>query len=160
MTDGCQAGQLAGCLVFGKKVHAVIFFYCIIWLFLWVFLLLTNKCGSCFIRMMAPQHHSTLLPNPNPHPPPPCSHLLPPPKPPNPPPQKKLLRPSFAGLFLEFSVPSEYFAHLDHTGRRTDCYQRAELCLGTYEFVATKDYCKVNGGTVFCFFTFGQWRWE
>ncbi|XP_076459281.1 protein transport protein Sec24C-like [Babylonia areolata] len=41
-------------------------------------------------------------------------------------------------------VPNEYFAHLDHTGRRTDCYQRAELCLGTYEFVATKDYCKNN----------------
>lgn len=41
-------------------------------------------------------------------------------------------------------VPNEYFAHLDHTGRRTDCYQRAELCLGAYEFVATKDYCKNN----------------
>ncbi|XP_014770483.1 protein transport protein Sec24C isoform X1 [Octopus bimaculoides] len=41
-------------------------------------------------------------------------------------------------------VPSEYFAHLDHTGRRVDCYDRAELCLGSYEFVATKDYCK-NG---------------
>ncbi|CAL1526344.1 unnamed protein product [Lymnaea stagnalis] len=41
-------------------------------------------------------------------------------------------------------VPNEYFAHLDHTGRRVDCYNRAELCLGSYEFVATKDYCK-NG---------------
>ncbi|GAB1598001.1 protein transport protein Sec24C-like isoform X2 [Argonauta hians] len=41
-------------------------------------------------------------------------------------------------------VPSEYFAHLDHTGRRVDCYDRPELCLGSYEFVATKDYCK-NG---------------
>lgn len=41
-------------------------------------------------------------------------------------------------------VPNEYFAHLDHTGKRTDCYNRAELCLGTYEFVATKDYCKNN----------------
>ncbi|BFZ03064.1 hypothetical protein BsWGS_06104 [Bradybaena similaris] len=41
-------------------------------------------------------------------------------------------------------VPNEYFAHLDHTGRRVDCYSRAELCLGSYEFVATKDYCK-NG---------------
>ncbi|XP_046354960.1 protein transport protein Sec24C-like [Haliotis rufescens] len=39
-------------------------------------------------------------------------------------------------------VPAEYFAHLDHTGRRVDCYNRAELCLGTYEFTATKDYCK------------------
>ncbi|GFS08347.1 transport protein Sec24C [Elysia marginata] len=41
-------------------------------------------------------------------------------------------------------VPNEYFAHLDHTGRRVDTYNRAELCLGSYEFVATKDYCK-NG---------------
>ncbi|KAJ8317884.1 hypothetical protein KUTeg_002975 [Tegillarca granosa] len=41
-------------------------------------------------------------------------------------------------------VPAEYFAHLDHTGRRVDCYDRPELCLGSYEFVATKDYCK-NG---------------
>ena len=41
-------------------------------------------------------------------------------------------------------MPSEYFAHLDHTGRRVDAYQRAELCLGSYEFVATKDYCKVR----------------
>ena len=40
-------------------------------------------------------------------------------------------------------MPNEYFAHLDHTGRRTDCYDRPELCLGSYEFVATKDYCKV-----------------
>lgn len=39
-------------------------------------------------------------------------------------------------------VLNEYFAHLDHTGRRTDCYDRPELCLGSYEFVATKDYCK------------------
>ncbi|GFN78549.1 transport protein sec24c [Plakobranchus ocellatus] len=41
-------------------------------------------------------------------------------------------------------VPNEYFAHLDHTGRRVDSFNRAELCLGSYEFVATKDYCK-NG---------------
>lgn len=41
-------------------------------------------------------------------------------------------------------VPNEYFAHLDHTGRRVDCYQRAELCLGTYELSATKEYCKNN----------------
>ncbi|XP_067937652.1 protein transport protein Sec24C-like [Watersipora subatra] len=39
-------------------------------------------------------------------------------------------------------VPQEYFAHLDHTGRRVDTYERPELCLGSYEFVATKDYCK------------------
>ncbi|KAL7055613.1 hypothetical protein AAHC03_023028 [Spirometra sp. Aus1] len=39
-------------------------------------------------------------------------------------------------------VPEGYFAHLDHTGRRVDAYQRAELCLGSYELVATKEYCK------------------
>jgi protein transport protein SEC24 len=39
-------------------------------------------------------------------------------------------------------VPPEYFAHLDHTGRRVDTYERPELCLGSYEFVATSDYCK------------------
>ncbi|XP_063217274.1 protein transport protein Sec24C [Bacillus rossius redtenbacheri] len=41
-------------------------------------------------------------------------------------------------------VPSEYFQHLDHTGQRVDRYERPELVLGTYEFVATKDYCKNN----------------
>ncbi|CAF0727210.1 unnamed protein product [Adineta ricciae] len=39
-------------------------------------------------------------------------------------------------------VVNEYFNHLDHTGRRTDCYQRPELCLGSYEVAATKQYCK------------------
>ena len=33
---------------------------------------------------------------------------------------------------------------MDHTGLRMDKYQRPELCLGTYEFVATKDYCRNN----------------
>lgn len=41
-------------------------------------------------------------------------------------------------------VPAEYFQHLDHTGQRMDKYQRPELVLGTYEFVATKDYCRVS----------------
>jgi protein transport protein SEC24 len=41
-------------------------------------------------------------------------------------------------------VPSEYFQHLDHTGMRMDKYQRPELCLGSYEFVGTKDYCRNN----------------
>ncbi|GAB6028512.1 hypothetical protein CHUAL_002663 [Chamberlinius hualienensis] len=41
-------------------------------------------------------------------------------------------------------VPPEYFAHLDHTGLRVDKYERPELCLGSYEFIATKDYCKNN----------------
>lgn len=39
-------------------------------------------------------------------------------------------------------VPAEYFQHLDHNGKRIDHYQRPELCLGTYECVATKDYCR------------------
>merc|ERR1719225_2032824 len=41
-------------------------------------------------------------------------------------------------------VPQEYFQHLDHTGQRMDKYERPELCLGTYEFTATKDYCRDN----------------
>jgi protein transport protein SEC24 len=41
-------------------------------------------------------------------------------------------------------VPAEYFQHLDHTGMRMDKYQRPELCLGSYEFVGTKDYCRNN----------------
>ncbi|XP_046753810.1 protein transport protein Sec24C [Diprion similis] len=41
-------------------------------------------------------------------------------------------------------VPAEYFQHLDHTGQRMDRYERPELVLGTYEFVATKDYCRNN----------------
>lgn len=43
-----------------------------------------------------------------------------------------------------FLVPTEYFAHLDQNGQRTDIYERPELCLGSYEFVATKEYCKVR----------------
>lgn len=41
-------------------------------------------------------------------------------------------------------VPAEYFQHLDHTGQRVDKYQRPELVLGTYEFVATEEYCRNN----------------
>lgn len=41
-------------------------------------------------------------------------------------------------------VPPEYFAHLDHTGQRVDKFERPELCLGSYEFVATKEYCRSN----------------
>uniref|UniRef100_A0A0N4ZBP9 Protein transport protein Sec24C n=1 Tax=Parastrongyloides trichosuri TaxID=131310 RepID=A0A0N4ZBP9_PARTI len=39
-------------------------------------------------------------------------------------------------------VVDEYFAHLDHTGRRTDISHRPEFCLGSYEFVANTAYCK------------------
>uniref|UniRef100_U5EY34 Putative vesicle coat complex copii subunit sec24/subunit sfb2 n=1 Tax=Corethrella appendiculata TaxID=1370023 RepID=U5EY34_9DIPT len=41
-------------------------------------------------------------------------------------------------------VPQEYFQHLDHNGQRSDKYERPELILGTYEFVATTDYCRNN----------------
>uniref|UniRef100_A0A1I8B989 Protein transport protein Sec24C n=1 Tax=Meloidogyne hapla TaxID=6305 RepID=A0A1I8B989_MELHA len=42
------------------------------------------------------------------------------------------------------TVQDAYFAHLDHSGRRTDIQHRPELFLGSYDFVATKQYCK-NG---------------
>lgn len=32
---------------------------------------------------------------------------------------------------------------MDHAGQRVDKYERPELVLGTYEFVATKEYCRV-----------------
>ncbi|XP_046887830.1 protein transport protein Sec24C isoform X2 [Hypomesus transpacificus] len=41
-------------------------------------------------------------------------------------------------------VPPHYFQHLDHTGKRVDCYDRPELSAGSYEFLATVDYCKNN----------------
>ncbi|KAL4641164.1 protein transport protein Sec24C isoform X1 [Arapaima gigas] len=41
-------------------------------------------------------------------------------------------------------VPPHYFQHLDHTGKRIDCYERPELSMGSYEFRATVDYCKNN----------------
>ena len=39
-------------------------------------------------------------------------------------------------------VPEKYFCHLDHTGLRMDTYQRPELCVGSYEFLAPTEYCK------------------
>jgi protein transport protein SEC24 len=39
-------------------------------------------------------------------------------------------------------VPDKYFNHLDHMGKRVDAYERPEFCCGSYEFVATKDYCR------------------
>ncbi|CAH1404108.1 unnamed protein product [Nezara viridula] len=39
-------------------------------------------------------------------------------------------------------VPAEYFQHLDHTGQRVDRFERAELVLGTYDIIATAEYCK------------------
>ncbi|KAG9480264.1 hypothetical protein GDO78_011982 [Eleutherodactylus coqui] len=41
-------------------------------------------------------------------------------------------------------VPPFYFQHLDHIGRRVDHYERPELSLGSYEYVATLDYCRKN----------------
>ena len=41
-------------------------------------------------------------------------------------------------------MPAHYFQHLDHTGKRVDFYDRPELSLGSYEFLATVDYCKNN----------------
>uniref|UniRef100_A0A672LJR2 Protein transport protein Sec24C-like n=1 Tax=Sinocyclocheilus grahami TaxID=75366 RepID=A0A672LJR2_SINGR len=42
------------------------------------------------------------------------------------------------------ALPPHYFQHLDHTGKRVDCYDRPELSMGSYEFTATVDYCKNN----------------
>ncbi|XP_062372083.1 protein transport protein Sec24D [Sardina pilchardus] len=42
------------------------------------------------------------------------------------------------------TFPAFYFQHLDHMGRRMDVYERPELSLGSYEFIATLDYCKNN----------------
>ncbi|NXI48860.1 SC24D protein, partial [Chloroceryle aenea] len=41
-------------------------------------------------------------------------------------------------------VPPFFFQHLDHMGRRVDHYERPELSLGSYEYVATLDYCRNN----------------
>lgn len=51
---------------------------------------------------------------------------------------------SSMNFFFAFSVPGEYFQHLDHTGLRTDRYERAELMLGAYDIIATKEYCRVS----------------
>lgn len=47
-------------------------------------------------------------------------------------------------FFFSNPVPAEYFQHLDHTGQRMDRYERPELMLGTFEYIATKDYCRVR----------------
>ncbi|XP_063716362.1 protein transport protein Sec24C-like isoform X3 [Symsagittifera roscoffensis] len=39
-------------------------------------------------------------------------------------------------------VPEPYFCHLDHTGLRMDNFHRAELCVGSYEYLAPVEYCK------------------
>ncbi|RXG54280.1 Protein transport protein Sec24C [Armadillidium vulgare] len=39
-------------------------------------------------------------------------------------------------------VPADYFAIWDSQGARADKFQRPELCLGSYEFAATVEYCK------------------
>lgn len=45
---------------------------------------------------------------------------------------------------LTFAVHPDYYQHLDHTGQRVDRHERPELLLGSYEFLATKDYCRVG----------------
>lgn len=37
-------------------------------------------------------------------------------------------------------VPSEYFSHLDHTGRRMDIHQRPELMFAVADYSATKEF--------------------
>ena len=39
-------------------------------------------------------------------------------------------------------VPPEFQAHLDHNGNRVDKFSRPELCRGSFEYKATKDYCE------------------
>ncbi|KAM9030407.1 protein transport protein Sec24D isoform 1-T2 [Ara ararauna] len=41
-------------------------------------------------------------------------------------------------------VPPFFFQHLDHIGQRVDHCERPELSLGSYEYVATLDYCRNN----------------
>ena len=41
-------------------------------------------------------------------------------------------------------VPKEYFCHMDGQGSRADKFQRPELCCGSYEFIATAEYCRVS----------------
>ncbi|MGH0139439.1 UNVERIFIED_CONTAM: hypothetical protein FKN15_070271 [Acipenser sinensis] len=45
---------------------------------------------------------------------------------------------------VQDQVPPFYFQHLDHVGRRLDYYERPELSLGSYEFIASLEYCKNN----------------
>jgi len=39
------------------------------------------------------------------------------------------------------NVPDHYFAALDETGRRSDRYQKPELCRGEVEYIASSEYC-------------------
>nr|CAB3265936.1 protein transport protein Sec24C [Phallusia mammillata] len=39
-------------------------------------------------------------------------------------------------------TPHDYFEHLDHMNMRQDKFRRPELCRASYEFIATKDYCR------------------
>lgn len=53
---------------------------------------------------------------------------------------------SYKCPFCQTSTPTlqSYFSHLGRDGRRIDLKQRPELRLGSYEFVATKQYCEDN----------------
>lgn len=51
----------------------------------------------------------------------------------------------FNNVILVYSqTPHNYFEHIDHMNQRQDKYRRPELCRASYEFVATKDYCRVS----------------
>ncbi|CAK9297142.1 unnamed protein product [Gordionus sp. m RMFG-2023] len=41
-------------------------------------------------------------------------------------------------------VPPEYYNHLDYNGKRVDLSIRPELYCGSFEMIATKEYCKNN----------------
>lgn len=41
---------------------------------------------------------------------------------------------------MSHTVPGDYFAHLDMSGRRMDLDQRPELTMGSVDFVVGKDY--------------------
>lgn len=63
-------------------------------------------------------------------------------------------------MYSLYLVPSDYFQHLDHTGQRLDRYERPELMLGTFEYIATKDYCRVMKiYNVFNNFVFSQYNY-
>lgn len=39
-------------------------------------------------------------------------------------------------------TPPEYYCNMDSQGARADKFQRPELCLGSFEYIATPEYCR------------------
>lgn len=60
-------------------------------------------------------------------------------------------------FIISVLVHPDYYQHLDHTGQRVDKHERPELLLGTYEFLATKDYCRVSTNDFLSFVTKTDW---